>query len=168
MLPRKLRSIGGFIRSISATASQRGYQGSAPQRSRRAAAIFNPIRMAGVSVIDIGAGDGFYSFEGKHRGAGHVLATDHYCWNHEALRGRETFEFARSALGLDIEMLDIDVPDLSVEKVGGQFDVVLFLGVFYHLIDPIDGLRRAASLAKDRPPDLPPLCTEFEARPVRR
>jgi tRNA (mo5U34)-methyltransferase len=122
---------------------------SRDQHLKEAAAIFNPIRMDGVSVIDIGAWDGFYSFEAKHRGAGHVLATDHYCWNHEALRGRETFELARSALGLDIEMLDIDVPDLSVEKVGGQFDVVLFLGVFYHLIDPIDGLRRAASLAKE-------------------
>jgi tRNA (mo5U34)-methyltransferase len=113
---------------------------------KEAAAIYNPIRMDGVSVIDIGAWNGFYSFEAKHRGASRVLATDHFCWK---FGGREAFELARSALDLDIESIDIDVPDLSVEKVGGQFDVVLFLGVFYHLIDPIDGLRRAASLARE-------------------
>jgi len=47
-----------------------------------------------------------------------------------------------------VKALDIDVPDLTVERVG-TFDVVLFLGVFYHLFDPIDGLRRAASLARE-------------------
>jgi len=114
-----------------------------------AAAIFDPIEMNGATVIDIGAWNGYYSFEAKRRGASRVLATDHFCWNHEHFRGRETFDLARSALGLEIEALDIDVPELSPEKVGGKFDVVLFLGVFYHLFDPIDGLRRAASLAND-------------------
>ena len=117
--------------------------------ARESAAIFDPIKMEGVSVIDIGAWNGFYSFEAKRRGASRVLATDHYCWNHEHFRGRETFEFARSTLGLDIEMLDIDVPELCPERVGSTFDVALFLGVFYHLFDPIDGLRRAAALAKE-------------------
>jgi tRNA (mo5U34)-methyltransferase len=112
-------------------------------------AIFGPIKMDGASVIDIGAWNGFYSFAAKRRGAGRVLATDHYCWNHEHFRGRETFELARSVLDLDIEALDIDVPELSPKRVGGTFDVVLFLGVFYHLFDPIDGLRRAAALAKE-------------------
>jgi tRNA (mo5U34)-methyltransferase len=114
-----------------------------------AAVIFDPIEMNGATVIDIGAWNGYYSFEAKRRGASRVLATDHFCWNHEHFRGRETFDLARSALGLEIEALDIDVPELSPEKVGGKFDVVLFLGVFYHLFDPIDGLRRAASLAND-------------------
>jgi len=114
-----------------------------------AAAIFAPITMDGATVLDIGAWNGFYSFEAKRRGASRVLATDHYCWNHEDLRGRETFELARSTLGLDVEALDIDVTELSPERVGGTFDVVLFLGVFYHLFDPIDGLCRAASLATE-------------------
>jgi tRNA (mo5U34)-methyltransferase len=113
-----------------------------------AAAFFDPIEIKGATVIDIGAWNGFYSFEAKRRGASRVLATDHFCWNHEQFRGRETFELARSALGLDIEILDIDVTELCPDKVG-MFDVVLFLGVLYHLFDPIDGLRRAASLAKD-------------------
>jgi len=121
---------------------------SAKTHAGESAAFFDPIKMDGATVIDIGAWNGFYSFEAKRRGASRVLATDHYCWNHKELRGRETFELARSTLGLDIEALDIDVTELCPERVG-TFDVVLFLGVFYHLIDPIDGLRRAASLAKE-------------------
>ena len=111
-----------------------------------AAAFFDPIQMEGATVVDIGAWNGFYSFEAKRRGARRVLATDHFAW--ETLRGRDAFELSRSVLDLDIEAFDIDVPDISPEKLG-TFDVVLFLGVFYHLFDPIDGLRRAASLAKE-------------------
>ena len=116
--------------------------------AKEVAAFFDPISMSGRTVVDIGAWNGFYSFETKRRGAQRVLATDHFSWNHQDFRGRETFELARSVLGLDIEARDIDVPDLSPEKVG-MFDVVLFLGVFYHLFDPIEGLRRVASLAKE-------------------
>ena len=110
--------------------------------------FFEPINLEGASVIDIGAWNGFYSFTAKQRGAARVLATDHFSWNHPDFRGRETFELARDALDLDIEMRDIDVPGLSVDELG-TFDVVLFLGVFYHLYDPIDGLCRAASLANE-------------------
>jgi tRNA (mo5U34)-methyltransferase len=111
-------------------------------------AFFDPVDVDGCSVIDIGAWHGFYSFEAKRRGAQQVLATDHAAWNHPTLRGRETFDLARSVLGLDVETLELDVPEHSPERVG-MFDVVLFLGVFYHLFDPIDGLTRAASLARD-------------------
>jgi tRNA (mo5U34)-methyltransferase len=113
------------------------------------AAFFDPVNMEGATVIDIGAWNGFYSFEAKRRGAKQVLATDHFCWNHKQFRGRETFELARSIVGLDVDTLDVDVTELCPEKVGGTFDVVLFLGVLYHLFDPIDGLRRAASLARE-------------------
>jgi hypothetical protein len=55
---------------------------------------------------------------------------------------------ARSALNLDIEAEDIDIPDLCVERLG-TFDIVLFLGVFYHLFDPIAGLEKVAKLARE-------------------
>ena len=35
----------------------------------------------GKSVLDIGAWDGFFSFEAERRGASRVLATDHFCWS---------------------------------------------------------------------------------------
>jgi tRNA (mo5U34)-methyltransferase len=47
-----------------------------------------------------------------------------------------------------VESLEIDVPDISPERVG-SFNVVLFIGVLYHLRHPLLGLERAASVAKD-------------------
>lgn len=109
--------------------------------------FFGGINLEGRTVLDIGAWNGYYSFEAKRRGASRVLATDAYCWDHQSWRGKETFDFARRHLDVDVEDLRIDVMDMS-ESIPGRFDVVLFLGVFYHLFDPIEGLRRAASVAK--------------------
>jgi tRNA (mo5U34)-methyltransferase len=112
-----------------------------------AALIFDRVDLSGRSVLDIGAWNGFFSFEAKRRGASSVLATDSYCWSHPHIRGRETFEIARSALGLEIDSREIDAADLSAETVG-EFDVVLFLGVFYHRYDAIETLAKVARLAK--------------------
>lgn len=112
------------------------------------AAVFDPIKVAGRSVIDVGAYNGAYSFEAKRRGAARVLATDHFVWNHPLIRARDSFELARSILNIDLEVKDIDVPDLSPDSVG-TFDVVLFLGVFYHLLNPIAALQQAATLARE-------------------
>jgi len=112
------------------------------------AAFFDPVELTGRSVIDIGAWNGIYSFEAKRRGAARVLATDHLAWNHSQLRGREAFDLARTTLGIDLEVKDIDLPDLTPDSVG-TFDVVLFLGVFYHLLEPVAALRRIAKLARE-------------------
>ena len=112
-----------------------------------AEAIFGPLDLRGKSVLDIGAWNGYFSFEAKRRQAERVLATDHHCWNPE-IAGRVTFDLARTALNLEIEELDVDVPDLSPDRIG-QFDVVLFLGVFYHLVDPIRALQNLVALTKE-------------------
>jgi tRNA (mo5U34)-methyltransferase len=104
-----------------------------------------PERLDGLSVLDIGAWDGFYSFESKRRGASRVLATDSFSWNGPGWGSKEGFLLARRALGLEVEDLDIDVMELSPERVG-TFDVVLLLGVLYHLKDPITAVERAASV----------------------
>jgi tRNA (mo5U34)-methyltransferase len=51
-------------------------------------------------------------------------------------------------LNSKIDFLDIDLPELSIGSVG-QFDVVLFLGVLYHLKDPMVQLERLIPLAKE-------------------
>jgi tRNA (mo5U34)-methyltransferase len=112
-----------------------------------ASLIFDRVDLNGRSVLDIGAWNGYFSFEAKRRGAGRVLATDSYCWSHPHIRGRETFDIARSALGVDVEAREIDVADLSTDSVG-EFDVVLYLGVFYHRYDAIESLATVARLAK--------------------
>jgi tRNA (mo5U34)-methyltransferase len=110
-------------------------------------AIFGPLDLRGKSVLDIGAWNGNFSFEAKRRQAARVLATDHHCWTQE-VKGRDTFHLAKEALKLDIDELDIDVPELTPDRVG-EFDVVLFLGVFYHLVDPIQALRNVAALTRE-------------------
>src|SRR5471032_3308631 len=110
-----------------------------------------PASFAGQSVLDIGAWDGFFSFEAERRGATRVLATDWYAchgvgWGTN--EGKAGFELAREARGSRVEDLDIDAMDISPERVG-TFDVVLFLGVLYHLRHPLLALERVAAVTRD-------------------
>jgi tRNA (mo5U34)-methyltransferase len=112
------------------------------------AAYFDGLDLNDQSVLDIGAWNGAISFDAKQRGARRVVASDKYAWAHPHYRGRETFELGRSLLGLDIEAAEVDLPDLS-EKVVGLFNVVMFLGVFYHLYDAPTLTKKVGELATD-------------------
>jgi tRNA (mo5U34)-methyltransferase len=101
----------------------------------------------GKSFLDIGCWDGFNSFEAKRRGANRVLATDHYAWSEQCWGDRRSFDLARAHLAPDVEVMDIDLADLTPSRVG-QFDVVLFAGVLYHLRHPLQGLEIVAKLVK--------------------
>jgi tRNA (mo5U34)-methyltransferase len=107
-----------------------------------------PRDFTGKTVLDVGAWDGFFSFECERRGAKRVLSTDSLMWRLET--GRAGFDTAREALDSNVESLEIDVMELSPERVGGTFDVVLFLGVLYHMRDPMLALERAASVTGER------------------
>lgn len=108
----------------------------------------------GHSVIDFGAADGFFSFEAKRRGAARVLATDRWdqgatirpdvpaTWNR-----KKRFESAKACLGLEIEELQADVSEITANTVG-TFDTVLFLGVLYHLKDPLGAIETVARMAR--------------------
>lgn len=107
-----------------------------------------PASLVGESVLDVGAWDGFYSFEAAKRGAARVLATDSFVW--QGRWKQDGFLLARRTLGLEdvVEDRFIDVMDLSPEALGETFDVVLFLGVLYHLTDPLGALQRVSSVCK--------------------
>jgi tRNA (mo5U34)-methyltransferase len=107
-----------------------------------------PEDLTGKSVLDIGAWDGLFSFEAEKRGARRVLATDAFIWEDKAWGSKRGFELARRALQSKVEDLTIDVMDLSPERVG-TFDVVLFLGVLYHLRHPLYALERVASVCDE-------------------
>ena len=108
-----------------------------------------PEEMTGLHVLDVGAWDGFFSFECERRGAERVVAADWFAW-HEAARGsKASFELAREVLGSKVEDVEIRVEGLSPERVG-TFDLVLFAGVLYHLPDPVRALRAVASVTKGR------------------
>ena len=101
-----------------------------------------PNDLTGLTVLDIGCNAGFYSIQMKQRGASRVLGIDH----DEAYLAQA--RFAAEALDLDISF-----EQLSVYEVGHlheRFDLVIFMGVFYHLRHPLlalDLLRQ--NVAKD-------------------
>jgi tRNA (mo5U34)-methyltransferase len=117
-----------------------------PTRLRK---IGLPEDLSGKTVLDIGAWDGFFSFEAERRGAARVLATDSYCWSGEGWGTRDGFDLARRALDSNVEDREIDVLDLSPESVG-VFDVVLFLGVLYHVKHPMLALEHVYSVTGER------------------
>jgi tRNA (mo5U34)-methyltransferase len=112
--------------------------------AKEADAIFH-YGVAGKSVLDIGAWDGYFSFEAEKRGASRVLATDHFCWSGPGWGTKAGFDHAHARYQSKVESLDIDVPQISPATVG-VFDVVLFLGVLYHVKDPFASLEQVASV----------------------
>jgi tRNA (mo5U34)-methyltransferase len=108
-----------------------------------------PEDLRGRTVLDIGAWDGYYSFEAERRGADRVLATDSFCWGENpwtkgGFGTKAGFDLARRALNSKVEDLKIDVLDLSPDKVG-VFNMVFFFGVLYHMRHPLLALERVFS-----------------------
>jgi tRNA (mo5U34)-methyltransferase len=101
--------------------------------------------LAGKSVLDIGAWDGYFSFAAEQLGASRVVALDSVIWHNVS---KAPFEIARKALGSNVEDVELEVIDISPEAVG-QFDVVLFLGVLYHMRDPMLALEAVCSVTKE-------------------
>ena len=113
-----------------------------------------PDSLAGKTVLDVGAWDGFFSFEAERRGAERVVAVDPECWREPAWGPngwgtQQGFNLARRALQSRVEDVGVDLLALGPERLGA-FDVVLFLGVFYHLPDPWPYLERVASVTGER------------------
>jgi len=99
----------------------------------------------GHSVLDVGAWDGFYSFQAKRYGAKRVLAADHFCWGASGQGSKSGFDLSNEVLGLEIESRVIDIPDL-IEANVGRFDTVLYNGIFYHYFDSLTPLRNLCQL----------------------
>jgi tRNA (mo5U34)-methyltransferase len=113
----------------------------------RIAMIGLPADLCGQSVLDIGAWDGAFSFEAERRGADRVMAVDSFCWSGEGWGTKAGFECARRILGSTVEDRDMEVLDLSPETIG-VFDLVLCLGVLYHMKHQLLALERVASVCR--------------------
>ena len=130
------------------------------------------------TVLDIGAHDGFFSFEAERHEARRVVALDHCAWfldiqkygqywaeckergvvplpgpetpnwQPDKLPGKRGYDTAHKALGSKVETVVGDFMTMDLEPLG-TFDVVLFLGVLYHMENPLGSLRRVASLSND-------------------
>lgn len=88
-----------------------------------------PEDLSGKSVLDIGCNAGFYSIEMKRRGADRVVGVDFDD------RYLEQARFAAEVKGADIEFRKLSVYDVA--QLGETFDIVLFMGVLYHLRHPL-------------------------------
>jgi tRNA (mo5U34)-methyltransferase len=143
--------------------------------------------LAGKSVLDIGAWDGYFSFAAEERGAARVVALDHYVWQFdlyawtlspeeqqewlrshgvdpggpplqpdqlpgvyrpEELPGMEGFTTARSLRDSAVEPVVADFMETDLDALG-TFDVVLYLGVLYHIRDPFLALRRLREVTRE-------------------
>jgi len=104
-----------------------------------------PEDLSGLSVLDIGAWDGFFSFEAERRGASRVLAIDSFYRDGQGWEGKAGFDLARRILNSKVEDMELDVLDMSPEKIG-MFDLVLFLGVLYHMRHPLLALEKVFSV----------------------
>lgn len=107
--------------------------------------IHMPPDLSGRTVLDVGANDGYFSFEAKRRGAARVVALDTWERKYDQTQSIDNIRFCAQVLDLEIEIVQADVLDYQ----GGPFDVVLFMGVLYHMQDPLAGLRKVARLARD-------------------
>lgn len=88
-----------------------------------------PADLTGKTVLDIGCNAGFYSIEMKRRGAARVLGIDFDpAYLNQA-------RFAAEVAGFEIEFRELSVYDIA--RLDERFDVVLFMGVLYHLRHPL-------------------------------
>jgi tRNA (mo5U34)-methyltransferase len=89
-----------------------------------------PADLTGKSVLDIGCNAGFYSVEMKRRGADRVVGID------SDDRYLEQARLATETLGFSgVEFRNLSVYDVAA--LGERFDLVIFMGVLYHLRHPL-------------------------------
>ncbi len=88
-----------------------------------------PADLTGKTVLDVGCNAGFFSLELKRRGAARVVGID------SDPRYLAQARLASEVTGLALELRELSVFDVA--RLGERFDVVLFMGVLYHLRHPL-------------------------------
>ncbi|NDU99786.1 TIGR04290 family methyltransferase [Pseudoroseicyclus tamaricis] len=88
-----------------------------------------PKDLTGKTVLDIGCNAGFYSMEMARRGAARVVGID------SDARYLEQARLAAEAEGANIELRQMSVYDVG--QLEERFDLVIFMGVLYHLRHPL-------------------------------
>lgn len=135
--------------------------------------------LTGKTVLDIGAWDGYFSFKAEDAGASAVTSLDHYVWSldpfecqayakrerdagrkpkpydqvpelwrPEDLPGKRSYDFAKWARGSKVQDRVGDLMELDPQDLG-SFDVVFYLGVLYHVKDPVGAIERLARITDE-------------------
>ncbi len=131
-IEKKVAELGPWFHNLRLAGIQTApdhFLGDYPSFKWRNFAHAVPNDLTGLTVLDIGCNAGFYSIQMKQRGASRVLGIDH----DEAYLAQA--RFAAEALDLDISFEQLSV--YEVGQLRERFDLVFFMGVFYHLRHPL-------------------------------
>jgi len=133
-----------------------------------------PDDLTGLRVLDVGAWDGYWTWEALKRGAREVVAIDDFsddCGNPDNVKrnGWKTFDLCREAFGFRqvshrspsfagseprqwrneagqvVSRFDMSVYDIE-DETDGDFDIVFFFGTIYHLKHPLLALEQIAKV----------------------
>ncbi|MDI9433119.1 MAG: hypothetical protein QM570_15490 [Planctomycetota bacterium] len=132
-----------------------------------------PADLTGKRVLDIGAWDGYWTWDALKRGAAEVVAIDDFSddlGRGIVRNGWETFDLCREAFGFrnagnqtddgifvndkgqSVVRTKMSVYDIGIDNHGfalaKPFDIVFFFGTIYHLKHPLLALEQIASVCK--------------------
>lgn len=135
--------------------------------------------LRGKTVLDIGAWDGFYTWTAERLGAGRVVSLDHFAWSLNrpkamelqslwretgtgpipfeetvawepaVLPGKRGYDLAHNVLNSNAECHVGNFMGIDYDALGGPFDVVLWLGVLYHMRNPLLALQQVAEATRE-------------------
>lgn len=131
-IEQRVRALGDWFQNIDllgVPTAPAHFLGDYPMAKWKRLAHVLPEDMHGMSVLDIGCNAGFYSLEMKRRGAERVVGIDFDDYYLDQAR------FAADVLGREIEFRRMPVYDVG--QLGERFDLVLFMGLVYHLRHPL-------------------------------
>lgn len=129
---RRVKSLGKWFHNLDLGGVKTApdhFLGDYPAVKWRTFAQALPADLRGKSVLDIGCNGGFYSIEMKRRGAARVLGID-----------SDEDYLAQARFAAEVCEADIEFRRMSVyqaPELGERFDLVLFMGVLYHLRYPL-------------------------------
>jgi tRNA (mo5U34)-methyltransferase len=131
-IERRVRELGSWFHNIDlrgVKTAPHHFLGDYPAIKWRRFESALPADLRGRTVLDIGCNAGFYAIEMKRRGAARVVAIDS---DPDYLAQAR---FAAEVSGVELEFRELSVYDVGT--LGERFDLVLFLGVLYHLRHPL-------------------------------
>ena len=131
-IERRVRELGAWFHNLDlkgVRTAPEHFLGDYPRAKWERFAHAIPEDLRGRTVLDIGCNGGFYAIEMKRRGADRVVAID-----------SDERYLAQARLAAEVMEADIEFRQLSIYQLPAleeQFDLVLFMGVLYHLRYPL-------------------------------
>jgi tRNA (mo5U34)-methyltransferase len=131
-IQRRVAELGQWFHNIDLDGVQTApdhFLGDYPSFKWRMFEASIPANLSGKTVLDVGCNAGFYSIQMKRRGAARVVAID-----------SDPVYLAQARFAAEVSRVEIDFRQLDLYEIAvlqEKFDLVLFMGVLYHLRHPL-------------------------------